>query len=601
MRTRVRTETVATRAGAGGEDVPAAARHPFLGRSLAVIGDLNREERLYLYRRTRELKEAHHRGDRAVLDAFRIDDPDFGIYEVFLEDSTRTRESFKNAAHFHRLKFSELNAASSSFNKSESYADTFANLIGYDNRMFVIRSRLEGVCRYLAEQTERYRRRHGLQAGISFINAGDGRHEHPTQELLDEFTFLEDLNWNANEIHLALVGDLYHGRTVHSKVHGLGLFENVRVDLVAPPELSMPMSYVEEMEEQGFQVRRFDSIAEYLDCGNGPTTASVVSPSGKLPQPEREIAPSTTEHTTRGVAHLWYFTRPQLERMGERVLRRAAELRRAITFEPSDAERLPEGTIFYHPLPRHREHPTIPVTLDDSSLNGWERQSANGWYVRMVLLAMLAGRIGDDYRGPVGPITDRVENFVQEVTGREPKHPATTCSDGHEAKKTGPADKGSGRRYSEGIRPIRDGLVIDHIFTGASPEKIRSHLTTLISVMGLHGRGGEWISTGSDGRHKGLLFRPDHPDPDEGTVRKLAAVIPGATVNVIRHGSVHRKFRLGYPHRISDLPELICRNEACITHPENGEQTLPRFYRSRNGHYVCTYCSHKHEFTEVWR
>ncbi len=540
--------------------------HPFRGRSLAVISDLNREERLYLYRRVRELKEAHRRRDRKALDSFRINDPDFGIYEVFLEDSTRTRESFKNAAHFHRLKFSEFNASSSSFNKSESYSDTFANLIGYDNRMFVIRSKLEGVCRYLAETTERYRRRHDLAGGVSFINAGDGRHEHPTQELLDEFTFLEDLDWNNREIHLALVGDLYHGRTVHSKVHGLGLFENVTVDLVAPPELSMPRPYVEEMLLQGFTVREFESIEDYLSHQD----------------------PTDGQPGAAQIARLWYFTRPQLERMGERVLRRAAELRAAITFDPDDQKRLRENTIFYHPLPRHREHPTIPVSLDDTRLNGWERQSANGWYVRMVLLAMLAGRIGEDYPGPVGPQPVEEEEFVRDVTS--------------ETRRNGTDDSvQEKRRYSEGIRPIRDGLVIDHIFTGAPPEKIRGHLATLISVMKLHGRGGEWVSTGSDGRCKGLLFRPGHPGLEEQAVRKLAAVVPDATVNLIRDGEVYRKYRLGHPRRIEDLPELICRNEACITHPDNGEQTLPRFLRSRDGHYVCEYCSRKHEFTEVWR
>lgn len=560
------------------------AGHPFAGRSLAVIQDLNRMERLYLYGRARELKDAHRRGDRTVLDSFRIDDPDFGIYEVFLEDSTRTRESFKNAAHFHRLKFSELNAASSSFNKSESYSDTFANLVGYDNRMFVIRSRLEGVCRYLAEKTEAYRERHGIQGGISFINAGDGRHEHPTQELLDEFTFLEDLQWDSREIHLALVGDLYHGRTVHSKVYGLGLFDRVRVDLIAPPELSMPLSYREEMEAQGFDVRQFSSIREYLEGGTAQGVPG------------------------NGLARLWYFTRPQLERMGERVLRRAAELRGAITFQPDDAVLLPEGTTFYHPLPRHREHPTIPVSLDHTPLNGWERQSANGWYVRMVLLAMLAGRIGDEYAGPVGPDAVMEDDFVQEVAGASAVASASASASAREASggrapvgTAGGGPPGEERRFSEGIRPIRDGLVIDHIFAGAPPEKIRGHLTTLISVMGLHGRGGEWISTGRDGRCKGLLFRPDHPGLEEGEVRKLAAVIPGATVNVIRGGRVQRKFRLGHPRRIYGLPELICRNEACITFPENGEQTLPRFTRSRNGHYICDYCSHTHEFTEVWR
>lgn len=525
------------------------ASHPFRGRSLAVIEDLNAQERLYLYRRARELKHAIGAGDTATLDAFRINDPDFGMYEVFLEDSTRTRESFKNAAHFHRLKFSELNAASSSFNKSESYADTFANLIGYHNRVFVTRTRLEGVCRHLAERTRAYRERHGISWDVSFINAGDGRHEHPTQELLDEFTFLEDLDWSHERIHLALVGDLYHGRTVHSKVRGLSLFRSVTVDLVAPPELSMPGAYVDEMDELGYTVRTFASIDQYLDQGHD------------------------------AIARLWYFTRPQLERMGERILRRQDELRRSITFDPAMAPRTRPETRFYHPLPRHREHPTIPVALDATPFNAWERQSANGWVVRIVLLAMVAGRIGEDYDGPVGPPALSEEPFVSEVEPRrsEPK------------------------RYSEGIRPVRDGIVLDHIRSGATSEAIRSHLKTLISVMKLHGKGGEWVSTGSDGRLKGLLFRPGHPPLSEREVRKLAAVIPGATVNIVVDGHVDRKFRLAFPGRIYGLPELICRNEDCITHPSHGEQIIPSFRRTADGLYACEYCSRKHDFTEVWQ
>jgi aspartate carbamoyltransferase len=196
---------------------------------------------------------------------------------------------------------------------------------------------------------------------------------------------------------------------------------------------------------------------------------------------------------------------------------------------------------------------------------------------------MIGGVIGDDYDGPVGPSRPADTPFIEEVTP-----PARAKNE--EAP----------RRYSEGIRPIRDGVVIDHIFSGAAAEKIRSHLTTVISVMGFHGRGGEWVSTGSDGKLKGLLFRPEHPGLDDSEIRKLAAVIPGATVNIIRNGAIERKLRLGNPDRIYGLPELICRNESCITHPSNGEQTLPSFRRSADGHYVCEYCSRKHAFTEVW-
>ncbi|MDI9455453.1 MAG: bifunctional aspartate carbamoyltransferase catalytic subunit/aspartate carbamoyltransferase regulatory subunit, partial [Spirochaetota bacterium] len=76
----------------------------FYGRSLCVIDDLSQEERLYLFEHARILKSAFETQDEAVLNRYRIDDPDFGIYEVFLEDSTRTKESFRNAAKFHHAK-----------------------------------------------------------------------------------------------------------------------------------------------------------------------------------------------------------------------------------------------------------------------------------------------------------------------------------------------------------------------------------------------------------------------------------------------------------------------------------------------------------------
>ena len=96
----------------------------FKGRSLCVIDDFSKEERLYLFRKVRELKKAIKDGDDEKRDSFRINDPDFGIYEVFLEDSTRTKESFRNAAEFHHAKLTEMSTDNSSFNKGESYSDT---------------------------------------------------------------------------------------------------------------------------------------------------------------------------------------------------------------------------------------------------------------------------------------------------------------------------------------------------------------------------------------------------------------------------------------------------------------------------------------------
>lgn len=521
----------------------------FRGRSLNVIEDFSIEERRYFFEKVSELKKAIQDGDEAKQDEFRINDPDFGIYSVFLENSTRTKESFKNAAKFHHAKVSELLTTSSSINKGESFADTFNTVTGYQNTLFVVRSTVEGLTKWLSEETREYTRRNNLPYAPCFINAGDGKHEHPTQELLDEFTFLEDNDMSFNSIHVALVGDLYHGRTVHSKADGLKLFDNVKVDLIAPEELQMPESYVEKMVENGFQVRTFSSIAEYLENDD--------------------------------VSDKWYFTRPQLERMGDRILQKQAILRDSITFKKEFLDKVRPGTKFYHPLPRHKEHPTIPAWLDETELNGWERQSINGYYCRIVLIGLLAGAFGDDYVPSVKAETAEEEDYIQEVTVKTEKVKS---------------------EYSEGVRPIRNGLVIDHISKGDSPHEIRAHMNLITRVMGLDDqRGGEWISHGADGRCKGIIFRPETTELTCKELKRLAAVAPSSTLNLIRDGKVERKFRANMPPRIYNFDDLCCTNEACITHPVNSENVPAAFCRTADGHFACAYCGRFHTFKEIWK
>ncbi len=529
--------------------------NPFIGRSVSVINDMNIEERKYLFEKTRILKEAYTSSNEDVLNTFRIDNREVGIYEVFLEDSTRTRESFRNAAAFHGVKVSDLAADTSSFNKGESYADTFNTLAGYANNIFIIRSKLEGVCTWLDEATTAYAQRNNLKRLPSFINAGDGKHEHPTQELLDEFTFLEDNDFRTDHLHVALVGDLYHGRTVHSKADGLTLFDAVEVDLIAPPELMMPEHYLTKMEENGYKVRKFDSIEEYL----------------------------SQEH----VSSKWYFTRPQLERMGERILKNQVNLRKKVSFRQEFLSRLPEGTKFYHPLPRHRVFPTIPTFVDDTSLNGYERQSINGMYVRITLLAMLAGKIGDDFTGTVSKKErpDKEEYIVNVPV------PAERSSD-------------DSRRVSEGVNPISNGIVIDHIGKGESPSSIRRSMSLVIKVLNLDDeRGGEWVSTSNkeNGTYKGIIFRPGVNEFSRKELKRLAAVAAGCTLNVIRDGRIEAKFRTHLPPRIYNFDDLSCRNEACISHPEHNEGVPPRFLRTRDNRYVCAYCHTEHNYQEIWR
>ena len=126
----------------------------------------------------------------------------------------------------------------------------------------------------------------------------------------------------------------------------------------------MPEYYIDKMKDNGFEVNIFDSIDSYMETGQ--------------------------------TAPVWYFTRPQLERMGDDILKRQDELRYKIIFRKEFLDKIPEDTIFYHPLPRHKLYPTIPTFLDTTPLNGWEEQSANGMVIRIILLGLVAGKIGSD-------------------------------------------------------------------------------------------------------------------------------------------------------------------------------------------------------------
>jgi len=520
---------------------------PFLSRAVAVVRDLSTDEQLYLYRKTRELKDALI--GSADASAFRIIDPSIAFYVIFLESSTRTKESFINAAQFHSTKLNIFDAAGSSFSKMESYQDTFNMLCGYSRySVFITRTKLEGVCRWLERAVGSVAERNGILKP-AFINGGDGKHEHPTQEFLDEFTFLEHKGWSNEQIHIALIGDLFHGRTVHSKVEGLKIFKNVQVDLVAPDELAMPVFYVDEMKRNGFEVKLFPSIEEYLKGGNA--------------------------------APIWYFTRPQLERMGDKILQKAHLLRKAVTFEKKYLDRyhLPDNTKFYHPLPRHREHPEIPPFLDRTPLNGWEKQSINGYYVRTMLLSMLGGRSGHDFTGSHAREPGEPHDFIEELPP-VPRHKP---------------------EYKVGIKPINQGIVIDHIEKGEDEETVWDHVDRIRKVLGFNRVSSHGVfKSEKDGKCKGILSLPDMSALTEKEMEKLAAISPDCTLNIIKDHKVIRKFRLHMPGLISGFAGVSCKNSDCISHPSHHEHVIQEFARMEDHIFKCVYCSRPHHFKEIW-
>ena len=519
---------------------------PFKGRTIAVVNDLSLDEQKYLYRKTRELKTLVREG--GDLRPFKIDDRDYQVYLIFMEDSTRTRESFRNASKFLGCRTNLFDAATSSFNKNESITDAIKMLYGYSfDSCFILRTKLEGACRWLqgalaqyAETSDRPR--------PGFINAGDGKHEHPTQEYLDEFSFLEQLNWNEDHIHVALTGDLYHGRTIHSKADGLRVFKQVEVDLIAPELLSMPPYYIEKMKANGYEVRSFESLDEYLASGH--------------------------------VAPIWYFTRLQLERMGDAVLERAPSLRKSVTFRKDMLGLLPGDAQFYHPLPRDRLAPTNPTFLDALPLNRWDAQSANGYWTRIVEIGMISGLLGEDFKGSFAMEPKIVEDFILEV----------------------PADEHSKPEYKVGIKPVEEGIVIDHIATGEPIEKIWSNIEAVRKILKLNVRSGQGVYHSFKGAevYKGIISLPNIISFGEKDLKKLAAIAPGCTLNLIRGSKVAKKYRLSMPPRIYGFEEISCKNEYCVSNPKNNEGVTTEFLRKSGSTFVCRYCEKEHRFRDIW-
>ena len=518
---------------------------PFLSRTIGVVQDLSLDEQWYLYTKTAAIKKAIL--ENQDLASFQIADHGLSVYLIFLEDSTRTKESFRNAALFHDVTVNVFDVASSSVNKQESLSDTLKMLVGYGRRsLFIIRSTVEGVCRHLENYIGEYCQKAGIPRP-GFINAGDGRHEHPTQEFLDEFSFLEKQAWKRDEIHIALTGDLYFGRTIHSKADGLKIFKRVKVDLVAPKELALPEFYADKMRSNGFNVRGFDSIDEYLQ--------------------------------QKHVADIWYFTRLQLERMGDDVLDKVERLKAAVTVRPDHLPLLPAGTKFYHPLPQNRKAPTIPHFAESLPLNGWDEQSRNGYFTRITLIGMIGGALGMDFSGQTRPEEILTDDFVEEV----PVSGQTKLSD-----------------HKTGIKPVDNGIVIDHIGVGRNIEQIWKLLDKIRRNLQLNYLSSQGVFASSKSQTlKGLISIPQLTELGFKKMKKLAALSPGCTLNIVQNSQVVHKYRVHMPPRIYNFEEISCRNENCISHARQHEPVQPEFLRSGEG-FVCRFCERPHTFDEIW-
>ena len=254
---------------------------------------------------------------------------------MFFEPSTRTKMSFETSMK--RLGGDCIgfeNTGSSSVSKGESIADTAKMFEAYSDAL-VIRHELEGVSKFISDIVD-----------VPVINAGDGAGQHPTQTLLDLYTIRKELG-EIDNLKIALIGDLKFGRTVHSLSNALGMFENVKIYLVSPPELRMPQEILLDLDKTNVTYEETDSIEDVIDDVN-----------------------------------VLYVTRIQKERFAD--IEDYLKIKGAYIINKKMLDG--KDLIVMHPLPRIDE---ISGDVDNTKYNKYFTQAANAVPVRMAILKTL--------------------------------------------------------------------------------------------------------------------------------------------------------------------------------------------------------------------
>ena len=257
----------------------------------------------------------------------------------FYEPSTRTRLSFEAAMlnlGGQVLGFSD--ADSSSASKGESVSDTIRVISCYAD-ICAMRHPKEGAPMVAASRSK-----------IPVINAGDGGHQHPTQTLTDLLT-IRSLKGRLSDLTIGLCGDLKFGRTVHSLIHALSRYDNIRFLFISPEELRIPSYMTEMLREKGID---YEEVIRLEDC--------------------------------IGSLDLLYMTRVQRERFFNEE-----DYVRLKDFYILDKEKLSLASpdmLILHPLPRVNE---ISVEVDEDPRAIYFRQAQYGVYVRMALICTLLG------------------------------------------------------------------------------------------------------------------------------------------------------------------------------------------------------------------
>ena len=149
------------------------------------------------------------------------------VFNLFFENSTRTRTTFEIAAKRLSADVFNLNINVSSTSKGESLLDTVANLTAMQADIFIVRHSASGAPYLIAQHVDPH---------IHIVNAGDGRHSHPTQALLDMYT-IRHYKKDFHNLKVAIVGDILHSRVARSNIHALSILGVPEIRVIGPRTL----------------------------------------------------------------------------------------------------------------------------------------------------------------------------------------------------------------------------------------------------------------------------------------------------------------------------------------------------------------------------
>ena len=264
------------------------------------------------------------------------------VVNLFFEASTRTRTTFELAAKRLSADVLNLNIATSATSKGETLSDTLRTLEAMHCDMFIVRHANSGAAHYITTQVAPH---------ISVINAGDGRHAHPTQAMLDMFTIRKHKGDFA-PLKVAIVGDILHSRVARSEIHALNTLGVTEVRVVGPDTL-IP----KDVEALGVKV--------FNDMEAGLEDVDVVM-----------------------------MLRLQRERMTGALLPSAHEFYNRYGLTESRLKTAKKDAIVMHPGPINRGV-EIDSSIADSNRSVILQQVSHGIAIRMAVMAMCMQRYQD--------------------------------------------------------------------------------------------------------------------------------------------------------------------------------------------------------------